>query len=65
LIDAAANEWKVPAAECIAVTRMDRQRRLLASPNVSALTAHARGGRRRSWNQARYLLIFSRCAAGA
>jgi hypothetical protein len=25
----------------------------------------ARGGRRRSWNQARYLLIFSRCAAGA
>ena len=27
--------------------------------------AHARGGRRRSWNQARYLLIFSRCAAGA
>jgi ABC-type uncharacterized transport system permease subunit len=26
---------------------------------------HARGGRRRSWNQARYLLIFSRCAAGA
>jgi hypothetical protein len=27
--------------------------------------AHARGGRRRSWNQARYLLILSRCAAGA
>jgi ABC-type uncharacterized transport system substrate-binding protein len=27
--------------------------------------AQARGGRRRSWNQARYLLIFSRCAAGA
>ena len=26
---------------------------------------HARGGRRRSWNQTRYLLIFSRCAAGA
>jgi hypothetical protein len=30
-----------------------------------AVTAHARGGRRRSWNQTRYLLIFSRCAAGA
>ena len=27
--------------------------------------AHARGGLRRSWNQTRYLLIFSRCAAGA
>jgi hypothetical protein len=32
---------------------------------VSAPAPHARGGRRRSWNQARYLLIFSRCAAGA
>jgi hypothetical protein len=50
---------------CIAVTRMDREQRLPASPHVSTLTAHARGGRRRSWNQTRYLLIFSRCAAGA
>jgi hypothetical protein len=32
---------------------------------LSGPTAHARGGRRRSWNQARYLLIFSRWAVGA
>ena len=32
---------------------------------LNGTAAHARGGRRRSWNQARYLLIFSRCAAGA
>jgi len=32
---------------------------------VFQTAAHARGGLRRSWNQARYLLIFSRCAAGA
>src|SRR5262249_16039627 len=34
-------------------------------PCLPTPAAHARGGRRRSWNQARYLLIFSRCAAGA
>jgi len=43
-------------------------RQLLANAAMTAsrvAAAHARGGRRRSWNQARYLLIFSRCAAGA
>jgi hypothetical protein len=34
------------------------------SPRIVRRRAQARGWRRRSWNQARYLLILSRCAAG-
>jgi HdeA/HdeB family len=37
----------------------------LLPAGLAAPAAHARGGRRRSWNQGRYLLIFSRCTAGA
>jgi hypothetical protein len=51
-------------ARPMAITAI-RRRHLPRQTQQILPAAHARGGRCRSWNQARYLLIFSCCAAGA
>ena len=56
----------VPSPSTMSPIRSSRRR--VAAPSrtsASAVTPYVRGGRRRSWNQARYSVILERCDTGA